>query len=294
MTTIAHNDIIEQNGVLIGPYRRPRNLAQTQKGSIHDDNTASKLGFRGGTVAGSIHMEQFPPVLMRAFGERWFETGNISCYFRNATVDNEAVRPLAHAPSADSDSQINIWMERDDGLQVLEGTASVGMPSEPSLLRRKLAERREPGEMHILSEMHAGQHLDAIATRVGLDEPEIFARNKALTEPLDWYTGASPWGGPILNPGVVVHAMVAVQQRMPVRRAVGLYGAIEVQHINGPVFAEHDYEVDGDILALGVTPKTEYVWFETFLREPGGGDAVASMIMMLRFMKASSKMWDAN
>lgn len=291
MTTTSTPDIVEQNGVLIGPYRRPRNLAQEQKGSIHDDNTASKLGFRGGTVAGSIHMEQFPPILMRAFGQRWFEAGNISCYFRNATIDNEAVRPLAQAPSSDGDAQINIWMERDDGLQVLEGTASVGNPSEPSLLRRKLAEPREPGEMRILSEMHVGQHLDAVPTRVGLDEPEIRARNRALTEPLDWYTGASPWGGPILNPGVVVHAMVAVQQRMPVRRAVGLYGAIEVQHHNGPVFAEHDYEVDGDILALGVTPKTEYVWFETFLRELGGGNPVASMIMMLRFMKASSKLW---
>nr|QQZ49309.1 hypothetical protein JKL49_19875 [Phenylobacterium glaciei] len=35
-----------------GEFRRPRNLAQEIKGSIHDDATASKLGFRGGTVAG--------------------------------------------------------------------------------------------------------------------------------------------------------------------------------------------------------------------------------------------------
>ena len=38
-------------------FRQPRNSAAEVKGSIHDDATASKLGFRGGTVAGSIHMD---------------------------------------------------------------------------------------------------------------------------------------------------------------------------------------------------------------------------------------------
>ena len=35
--------------------------------NIHDDATAQNLGFRGGTIAGSIHLDQFPPVLMAAF-----------------------------------------------------------------------------------------------------------------------------------------------------------------------------------------------------------------------------------
>lgn len=296
MATIREPEIIEQNGVLIGPYRHARNLAQDAKGSIHDDNTASKLGFRGGTVAGSIHMEQFPPVLMRAFGQRWFETGSLSCYFRNATIDNERVRPLVQLPPGDAgDSQINVWMERDDGLQVLEGTASSGLADETSMVRRKLAEPRDVGEMRILTDMHVGQKLPAVPSRVRSDNTEVAARIKVVTEPLDWYSGASPWGGPVLNPGLVVHAMIPVQQGMSARRAVGLYGAIEIQHHKGPVFADHDYEVDGEILAFGTSPKTEIVWFQSFLREPAGapdgGILVASMIMMLRFMKASSKEW---
>jgi hypothetical protein len=115
----------------------------------------------------------------------------------------------------------------------------------------------------------------------------------AITEPLDWYTGASPWGGPIVNPGLVVHMMVQAQRSIDLDRAtaVGLYGAIEVQHIAGPVFAEHEYELGGTILAIGQTPKTEYLWFETLMREPDGGREVASMLMMLRFMKASSRLW---
>ena len=50
--------------------------------NIHDDATAQKLGFRGGTIAGSIHMDQFPPVLVEAFGPAWFETGSLSLAFR--------------------------------------------------------------------------------------------------------------------------------------------------------------------------------------------------------------------
>jgi hypothetical protein len=288
-TDVTTDAIVEQNGVLIGPYRAPRNLAQTQRGSIHDDATASKLGFRGGTVAGSIHMEQFPPILMRAFGERWFETGGLSCYFRNATLDGERVRPLVQVPPADAkDAQVNVWMERDDGLQVLEGTASIGEPAEPSMLRRKLEETREPGELRILSELSIGHMLGPAPSRVSLEKER--ARLDALTEPLDWYTGTSPWGEPILNPGLLVHAMVVAQPAVA-RRAVGLYGAIEVRQLRGPAFAEHDYVVDGTVLSLGVTPKTEYVWFETLLREHEGSEAVASMIMMLRFMKASSPLW---
>lgn len=289
-TEATSTEIIEQNGMLIGPYRRPRNLAATQRGSIHDDATAQKLGFKGGTVAGSIHMEQMPPILVRAFGQRWFETGGLSCYFRNATIDGEPVRPLAQVPPAGAnDAQINIFMEKDDGTQVLEGTASLGDPAEPSMLRRKLAEPRESGEMRLLADIRPG---DAVAPRrTHCTRADADPRLAVVTEPLDWYTEASPWGDPILNPGLVVHIMVAAQRNMALPAdAVGLYGAIEVRHLRGPVFLERDYEVRGTILATGTTPKTEYVWFETMLSE-GGGPDVASMIMMLRFMKASSPRW---
>jgi hypothetical protein len=290
-TNIDQADIIERYGVLHGPLRRPRNLAADQRGSIHDDATAQKLGFRGGTVAGSIHMEQFPPLMLLAFGTQWFETGSLSTYFRNATTGGEPVRAFADAaPQAAADAQIRVWMEKDDGTQVLEGTASVGSPGTPSMLRRKLEEPRDAGEMRILKHLFSGMELPAVPTRISA--AEAAPRLRAITEPLDWYTGASPWGGPIANPGLLVHLMVAVQSGLRLKiDAVGLYGAIEVRHLHGPAFIDHDYEVAGEVLATGQTPKTEYVWFHSTLREPGSGMDVASMIMMLRFMKASSKLW---
>jgi hypothetical protein len=294
-TQTTESEITEQNGVLIGPYRAPRNLAANQRGSIHKDSVATKLGFRGGTVAGSIHMEQYPPLLVRAFGERWFETGSLSCYFRNATLHEERVRALVQAPRGDANEQVNIWMERDDGMQVLEGTASVGAQSvgaqsEPTMLRRKLAEPREASELRMLAHLSPGDALAEVPSRLDFDDHSI-GRLDALTEPMSWYREASPWGGPIVNPGLLVHMMVAIQPRMKLPGdAVGLYGAIETRHLAGPVFMQRDYEVTGTVLATGATPKTEYVWFETIMHDSDGHD-VAAMIMMLRFMKASSPSW---
>jgi hypothetical protein len=102
--------VTAENDIIAGPVRRPRNLAADIAGSIHDDQTASALGFRGGTVAGSVHMDQFPPLLLRAFGPQWFETGSLSLYFRNATTDNEPVQAFVERPPAGStDVQVRAW-----------------------------------------------------------------------------------------------------------------------------------------------------------------------------------------
>ena len=71
----------------------------------------------------------------------------------------------------------------------------------------------------------------------------------------------------------------------------GLYGAIEIEHLAGPCFAEQDYEVRGEVLAVGETPRTEYLWYESILSDPSGGEGLARMLMMLRFMKDSSPAW---
>lgn len=295
MTANATRSGIEvQDGILRGPLRAPRNLEKDIPGSIHNDDVAKNLGFRGGTIAGSFHMEQFPPLLLRAFGNRWFETGALSTYFRNATTDGEPVRAFVEAPTAGaSDAITRVWMEREDGTLVLEGTASLGAPAAPSYIQRKVSESREAGDQRILSGITAGMEIAPLRTRVTADEAA--PRLAVITEPLDWYTGASPWGGPVAHPGLVVHLMYQAQRNIPLRtKAVGLFGAIEVRHLRGPVFVGREYEARGTILAVGQTPKTEYFWYETLLRDPDSGSDVASMTMMLRFMKASSRLWQAD
>src|SRR5271156_6207554 len=91
---------------LTGEFRNPRNMFQgvggpggeqaaRGAGSIHDDKVASKLGFKGGTVPGSVHMNQFVPLILKIYGDSWFEHGDLSAFFTQATVDNERTRPTA-------------------------------------------------------------------------------------------------------------------------------------------------------------------------------------------------------
>ena len=80
--------------IVAGPVRSPRNIEQSLPNSIHNDAVAQKLGMRGGTVAGSLHMEQFPPLLVAEFGSQWWPNGGLSLYFRYATTDREPVQCL--------------------------------------------------------------------------------------------------------------------------------------------------------------------------------------------------------
>src|SRR3989304_9703141 len=61
-TTHTSAEVVERDGVLVGPLREPRNLAANVAGSIHDDSQAQRLGVPGGTAAGRIHLEEFPPL----------------------------------------------------------------------------------------------------------------------------------------------------------------------------------------------------------------------------------------
>ena len=292
MTIVSDPGITIADGVISGPLRRSINNSRNAKGSIHDDATASKLGFRGGTVAGSIHNELFPPLLLKAFGPRWFESGTLSMYYMNATTDREAVRAfLKQPPEGAADAQVEAWVLRDDGMQVAQGTASVGNPGVPTALQSRPLDRFEVGDLRLLKGVQPGQRFEPVTVSV---TPEQQAeRQKVTTEPLDWFVGDSPWGGSVvaLAPMVqMLYAKSVATLRGGIGQAVGLFGAIELRNVNGPVFVGKEYTCTGEVLAVGQSPKTEYMWFETGLDDESG-KRIAEMRMLLRWMKASSPLY---
>ncbi|MBK7329146.1 MAG: hypothetical protein IPI85_08720 [Dehalococcoidia bacterium] len=292
MTTASDSGISVADGIISGPLRRSVNNSSTAKGSIHDDATASKLGFRGGTVAGSIHNELFPPLLLEAFGQRWFERGSLSMYYANATTDREAVRAfLKQPPAGATDAQVDAWVRRDDGMQVAQGTASVGNPGVPSALLARPLDRFAAGELRLLKGIVPGRKFDPVRVSVSLAQQQ--ERMKITTEPLDWFVSDSPWGKPIamLAPMVqLLYAKSVASLRGPIGQAVGLFGAIELRNVNGPVTVDTEYTCTGEVVAVGQSPKTEHMWFETGL-DDDSGRRIAEMRMLLRWMKASSPLY---
>jgi len=49
--------------------------------SIHDDATAQKLGFQGGTIERPTHFSQFAPLCASVWGQSWFEAGCVSAHY---------------------------------------------------------------------------------------------------------------------------------------------------------------------------------------------------------------------
>jgi hypothetical protein len=279
------------DAVITGPIRQPRNLSAHATGSIHDDATATALGFRGGTVAGSIHMDQFPPLLIEAFGARWFETGSLSLYFRHATTDGEPVRALLERPrTGEHDAQVRAWATTTDEAVVADGTASAGSPRAASALRSRDLRPVDPSELRILNALRPGDALGDCMVAVEGARQRAMIGQGAMTEPLDWYTGSSPWGGPVASPSAVVNLLYArllAGVRDAMGQHVGLFGAIEIRFVSGPVFLDRTYRVTGEVTALSQTPKTEVLWFDSRALDDAGAP-VAEMRMMLRQMKQSS------
>ena len=279
------------DGLIASPIRRPRNLAATVTGSIHDDATATALGFRGGTVAGSIHMDQFPPILLQAFGNRWFEAGSLSLYFRHATTDGEPVQAWLERPeNGEVDGQVRAWATTTGEALVAEGTAACGNAGPPSALRSRDLRPVDPAELRILKSLRPGQALGNSQAAIDGDKQRSVISRGGMTEPLDWYTAVSPWGGPVAAPSAVVsllysHVLDSVREAMGPH--VGLFGAIEIHFLAGPVLLDQTYRVTGEVVAVSQTPKTEALWFDSRALDENNAP-VAEMRMMLRQMKQSS------
>jgi hypothetical protein len=276
--------VTEANGVLSGAARLADNFARWRKGSIHDDARAAELGFARGPVSGLIHNEQFPPLALHAFGPAWFERGGYSFYYPNPAYDGDAVRAVMRMPDATDNTQGEAWSELGDGTRVAEGTVSMGAAPEPSALRQRLARQRHGDELRILSRARAGIELPEVTRRFALEDQR--ARRATMTEPLDWYFGTSPWGGPIAS-SLAFYRLMRAPVEQYAEPGVQIDGAIEVRVLRGPVFVDRDYRLTSRILAVGTTLRTEYLWFESELRNPDRvGEVVASKLMMCRWMKS--------
>src|SRR3954454_24540059 len=131
--------ITETAESLIGPWRQPKQMLNAQvydsHASIHDDATAQKLGFRGGTIEGPTHFSQFAPLCERVWGKAWFETGCLSAHYRNPAFEGDEVQATIQQPQG-SQRSCAIGMTKRDGTEILRGTASVAQDGTETALHQ--------------------------------------------------------------------------------------------------------------------------------------------------------------
>jgi hypothetical protein len=281
-----------------GPIRRGVNLSADATAGIHNDEVATAIGFRGGTVAGDIHLDQFAPVLLEAFGQEWFESGSLSLYFKHATLDGEPVIARVQRRSIQAaalgDASVLAEMKTPDGITVAEGSASVGAVSrQTTALRSRDLRGCEPSTLRILRDVKIGEAFNPIELLPRGEEQQSRLTRRLISEPLSWYSGESPWGGPIASPLTAAHLLhwdVAqpLSARLPTN--VGMFGAIEIAFVNGPILLGRRYLVRGTVVAVSDSPKTEILWYDTSAHDLNG-ELVATCRMMTRLVKASSPLY---
>ena len=296
------DDIEIKDGKIFGGWRAPENLIRASTTSIHDDGVAKKVGMRGGTIQGTIHLSMFAPLAQKIFGDRWFEQGTVSMYYTFATVDKEEVRAIIELPPdtteqmlpiATKDVQVKAWAELKNGQQIMTGTVSIDSPKEPSYLYAVELKNSKPEDLRILARCKVGDELPS--KEILLTQKTANIGLKRITDQLEYYKGKdkSPWGNAILYPTAMFEAMALGFERTTTAefKAVPFYGATELRNINGPALIGVPYIAKGNYVCIGASGKTEYLWLDSTLEEKETGKIVASMRHLNRFMKAGSPLY---
>ena len=146
-------------------------------------------------------------------------------------------------------------------------------------------------ELRILAGLEAGQDLPDTNVFMTLDTTDKVL--ETITDPLDWYTKESPWGEPVVNPSHMVQPMMLTPILPDGRKieAGGFFGATEIRNVDGPIKIGVPYKASGKLICVGASPKTEYFWYDSTLKEKENGKVIAEMRHMTRFMKASSPLY---
>jgi len=292
--------------LIYSEFRHPRQMLATQEYdghlSLHDDKVAEDLGFAGAPIEGPTHFSQFVNLLEDTFGTEFFERGCISVHYQNMVVDGEQVRAFV-APLTEGSNITRIGAEKLDGTPVLTGTASLGPEYGETEISRRMA-RLEPSEqLVILSELSVGQQgagnpeavYMAFDQHMGDLYPFSLAQKLAvITEPHPYYSieGAkdSPWEQAVI-PMEMISVLTQYSSGASGYRskgpAVGLFAGQEIKLIKGPLFVDHPYLLEREIIALSESRRTESNWIKTSVFDAETQELCAEVILNSATIKES-------
>ncbi len=75
-----------------------------------------------------------------------------------------------------------------------------------------------------------------------------------------------------------------------VEESTGLFGAMEIGYSNGPFIMGRPYRIESEVVCVGQSPQTEYVWYDSTAKNEKG-ELVATLRIQSRAMKASSPLY---
>jgi hypothetical protein len=296
--------------VVRGPFRAPAQMLanQTYAGhkSVHDDESAAKLGLTGAPIEGPTHFSQFEPLAAALWGDRWFAHGCISAHFQNMVIEGEEVQAQITLPTLGATSA-RMDAIKADATPVLTGTISIGPDLGETELSARLAtaKSRAVGSLYVIDQLTVGlrgttddRALMDFDTHLGNLYPFTLREKLAsITEKVSYHADGAPtpWGGPVVPFEMlsVLASSFSTKTGIVVRQpSVGLFIDLEVKMVNGPVLVGHPYRVEWEIVALGSSKRTESYWTRFTLLD--GTTTVAEVLLNQGVFTASYPDYPAN
>ncbi|HJN52674.1 MAG: hypothetical protein QF828_10630 [Pseudomonadales bacterium] len=268
------NAIQVEDGKLYSDWQQPINLWQDQPGSIHNDAVATKIGMRGGTIPGTVHLDHFVPIIQERWGLKWYQRGTVSMYYTYATTHKEDVRAGIKTPADSDDVRVDGWIETPEGTIVAKGSLSVGNPREADYVRSMTLESARQEDLRILADLEVGVQCPAA------DDVKVKEGG-----------GEGEYDGILISPASMYGLLNAGFPRGMIKQAVGFFGATEIALRHGPIRLDRAYRRNGKVICVGASPKTEFAWVDSELIDMESGELVAEMRHLTRWMKASSELW---
>ena len=169
----------------------------------------------------------------------------------------------------------------------MQGTISVGNPKEKPYLQTVELKNAKPEDLRILSQIHVGDEFGP--KEVQYTGGAAAARLENAEDKIDWYTGKTPWGKPVVTlSGMfgLIHLFANGSFQ-----AVPFFGATEINIINGPIVVDTPYIAANKIICIGAGDRTEFCWLDCTLHEKGTNRLLATLRHMHRYMKAGSPLY---
>ena len=256
---------------------------------------AAGLGLEGAPIQAPTHFSQFDPLLAAAWGDRWFVEGAISAHFLNMVIEGEDVQAAVTIEGVGATEAV-IGAHKTDGTPVLEGTASLGTDYSRTALAPRLEKARQnpPDDPFIYAALNVGQQ-QSVPQQIRLDYDSMidpiypFSLSDKLakiTESLSFYgpevSPDNPFGRPIVPVEMVsVMSQVKIEESglSAPQLSPSLFIDLEVRLLAGPVFVDHPYRIERELLAVGGSRRTESTWVLTTLVDEQTNTPTAQVLL---------------
>lgn len=230
------------------PIRRTAvNSASESDNRIHDDAEARRFGYRSALVPGVTLYAYLTQLAVPFFGSEWLRRGAASLRLLRPAYAGETMVCTASVRGADAGAFLELSCAREDGTVCADGSARLsaaaapsgldGAPSLPDVAPPALKPPLTPETIPL------GVPLAPLQTRCTAADARAYADE--TEDPSPWWRDASPFGGPLLPPGVIAGRQARLL-RANFSFGPSIHTASEITHL-APAPADGLYRTGGVI-----------------------------------------------